>query len=146
MRLTGEKGRSIAPEVKALLVSDLGRAARRYLVVGGVSALADWAIFAAVLYGLDLHYILAGTISFVIATGLNYFLSVRFVFGNGRRRRHQRIFLLYMVSVIGVGFNLGLLSVGIDVLGLHPMLSKMIATGMVLGWNFVARYYFVFQK
>lgn len=134
------------PDVRALLGSDVGRAAQRYLIVGGVSALADWAIFALMLYGFDLHYLVAGTISFVLATGLNYFLSVRFVFGNGRRRRNERIFLLYMVSVIGVGFNLGLLSVGIDILGLHPMLSKMIATGMVLGWNFVARYYFVFQK
>jgi putative flippase GtrA len=146
MRLPGEKRSPLKPEIKAFLVSDFGRAAQRYLVVGGVSAVADWAIFALMLYGFDLHYIVAGTISFVLATGLNYFLSVRFVFGNGRRKRNQRIFLLYMVSVIGVAVNLGLLSVGIDILDLHPMLSKMIATGMVLGWNFVARYYFVFQK
>lgn len=144
--MNGDRKNATMPDVRALLGSDVGRAAQRYLVVGGVSAIADWAIFALMLYGLDLHYLAAGTISFVLATGLNYFLSVRFVFGNGRRRRNERIFLLYMVSVIGVGFNLGLLSVGIDILGLHPMLSKMIATGMVLGWNFFARYYFVFQK
>jgi len=146
MRLLGENKNSLKPEIKAFLVSDFGRAAQRYFVVGAVSALADWAIFALMLYGFDLHYIVAGAISFVLATGLNYFLSVRFVFGSGRRQRNQRIFLLYMVSVVGVAFNLGLLSVGIDILDLHPMLSKMIATGMVLGWNFVARYYFVFQK
>lgn len=132
--------------IRAFLGSDISRAGQRYIVVGGVSALADWGIFVLALYGFDLHYLVAGTISFVFATALNYFLSARFVFGSGRRRRSERIFLLYMVSVIGVGFNLGLLSVGIDVLDLHPMVSKMIATSMVLGWNFFARYYFVFQQ
>lgn len=146
MPLIDEKRNALGLDIKALYSSDFGRAARRYLLVGGLSALADWSIFALMLYGLDLHYILAAAISFVLATGLNYYLSVRFVFGNGRRKRNQRIFLLYMVSVIGVAFNLGLLTVGIDILSLHPMLSKVLATCSVLGWNFTARYYFVFHK
>ena len=138
--------RTMTIDIRTFLNSDFGRAAQRYLVVGGLSALVDWGIFALMLFGFELHYILAGTISFVLATGLNYYLSVRFVFGSGRRRRSERIVLLYLVSVVGVIFNLGLLSVGIDVLDLHPMLSKILATGLVLVWNFAARYFFVFSK
>lgn len=129
-----------------MLTSDIGRAARLYFVVGGVSALVDWGAFAFFLYAAELHYLIAATISFILATGLNYFLSVRFVFGYGSRQRGERIFLLYLVSAIGVAFNLGILSIGIDVFGLHPMLSKLLATALVLAWNFFARYYFVFKK
>ena len=99
-----------------------------------------------ILFGLDQHYLVSGTISFLFATAANYFMSVRFVFGIGRCTRNQRIFLLYLVSAIGIVFNLGVLAVGIDLLGMHEMASKVVATGAVFGWNFMARYYFVFQK
>lgn len=128
------------------LRSDIGRAAQRYFVVGGICALIDWGLFALLLYSLDVHYLLSGAISFVVATGANYILSVRFVFGVGRRNLRQRVLLLSAVSVAGIGFNLGLLTVGIDVLGVHPMIAKVFATGAVFGWNFLLRYFFVFQK
>ena len=129
-----------------LMRSDVMRAAQRYFIVGGVSSVLEWSIFAAFLYGLDLHYLVSGTFSFLLATAANYFMSVRFVFGTGRRSRNERIFLIYAVSTIGIAFNLGVLAIGIDVLGIHVMAAKVIATGFVFGWNFIARYYFVFSK
>ena len=131
---------------RELLKSDVAQAAQKYMVVGGISALIDWGFFALFLYVFGLHYLIAGTISFVLATGANYFLSVKFVFGAGRRKRAERIILLYVVSLVGIGFNLGMLTVGIDILHTHEMVSKVLATGMALGWNFAARYYFVFRN
>ena len=128
------------------LRSDIGRAAQKYFLVGGTCALIDWGLFALLLYGLDVHYLLSGAISFFVSTGVNYILSVRFVFGVGSRSLRQRVLLLSAVSAAGIGFNLGLLTVGIDVLGAHPMIAKVFATGAVFGWNFLLRYFFVFQK
>ena len=137
---------SLRSGLNTLMRSDVVRAARRYFVVGGVSSVLEWSLFAAFLYGLDLHYLVSGTCSFLLATAANYFMSVRFVFGTGRRSRNQRIILIYAVSTIGIVFNLGVLAIGIDILGIHVMAAKVIATGFVFGWNFVARYYFVFGK
>ena len=106
----------------------------------------EWSIFAFFLYGMDQHYLISGALSFLLATAANYFLSVRFVFGTGRRARNQRIFLLYLVSAIGIIFNLGVLAIGIDLVSMHEMAAKILATAAVFGWNFAARYYFVFQK
>jgi putative flippase GtrA len=128
------------------LRSDFGRAAQKYFLVGGTCALIDWLLFALLLYGLDVHYLLSGAISFFVSTAANYVLSVRFVFGVGRRSLRQRIILLSAVSTAGIVFNLGLLTVGIDVLGVHSMIAKVFATGVVFGWNFLLRYFFVFQK
>ncbi|MGZ0247902.1 MAG: GtrA family protein [Alphaproteobacteria bacterium] len=145
MSLTGEKRNSTKFNLGAFLASDFGRAAKRYLVVGGVSALADWSVFAVMLYGLELHYIAAGTISFILATGLNYYLSVRFVFGAGSRGPRQAMVLVYMVSTVGIAINLGVLTVGIDVLELHPLVAKFFATGVAVFWNFLARYFYIFK-
>ena len=145
MSLTGEKRNSTKFNLGAFLASDFGRAAKRYLVVGGVSALTDWSVFAVMLYGLELHYIAAGTISFILATGLNYYLSVRFVFGAGSRGPRQAMVLVYMVSTVGIAINLGVLTVGIDVLELHPLVAKFFATGVAVFWNFLARYFYIFK-
>lgn len=126
--------------------SDVSIAAQKYFLVGGLSAIMEWAVFAMLLYWLDLHYLVSGACSFVLVTGANYFLSVRYVFGTGQRARGQRIFLLYLVSTIGVIFNLGVLAIGIDLIGMHEMAAKLLATGAVFGWNFSARYFFVFKK
>lgn len=145
MSLTGEKRSTTKFDVGAFLASDFGRAAKRYLVVGGLSALADWTIFAAMLYGFDLHYIAAGTISFILATGLNYYLSVRFVFGASSRGPRNAVMLVYAVSAVGIAINLGVLAIGINYMELHPLLSKVIASGMAVFWNFLARYFYIFK-
>ena len=145
-RFLKDSSQTLTASAREFWRSDVMKAARKYFLVGGVSAIIEWTFFAILLYGLDQHYLVAGTFSFLIATAANYFLSVRFVFGTGRRARNQRIFFVYLVSAIGIVFNLGVLSIGIDVLGMHEMASKISATGAVFGWNFAARYYFVFRK
>lgn len=145
MSLTGEKKSSTKVNIAAFLASNFGRAAKRYLLVGGASAVADWTIFAGMFYGFNLHYIAAGTISFILATGLNYYLSVRFVFGAGNRGARQAFTLVYLVSAVGIAINLGILTVGIDILELHPLLAKFFATGVAVFWNFLARYFYIFK-
>lgn len=145
MGLTDEKRSGAKFRIVAFLASNFGLAAKRYLVVGGASAAADWAIFAAMLYGFDLHYITVGTISFILATALNYYLSVRFVFGAGSRGPRQAMLLVYLVSIVGIAINLSVLTVGIDFLEMHPLVAKVLATGVAVFWNFLARYFYVFK-
>lgn len=120
--------------------------AGRYFVVGGICALSDWIFFSALLYLADLHYFYSATVSFIVLTGLNYVLSVKYVFDRGRRSRHQEIFLVYVVSIFGMVINLGVLSGLIELAGVHPLISKMFGTGAAFGWNFGARYFWIFGR
>ena len=128
-----------------LIRSDIMRAAQKYIVAGGICALVDWGLFALFLYVLDLHYVLSGGVSFLLATALNYVLSVHFVFGASRRGARSAMALVYFVSAVGLAINLCVLSVGVDILGLHPMLMKMAASAIALFWNFLARYFYIFR-
>ena len=128
------------------LNADLVRKFARYFIVGGICALTDWAVFAAIFYGTEVHYLIAGTISFVISTGVNYFLSVIYVFERGKRSRRSAITLVYIASGIGIIINLAVLGGLIEFMGLHAMLAKIAGTGATFGWNFCARYYWIFDK
>ena len=132
-------------KILIFLKTDIAVAAQKYFIVGGLCAVIDWSLFALLLYVMDLHYLLAGAIAFIIATGVNYLLSVKFVFGTGRRGRSERVALIYAVSLVAIGFNLAVLMIGIDVFQAHEMVSKFFATGIAVFWNFLARYYFVFK-
>jgi putative flippase GtrA len=49
------------------------------------------------------------------------------------------------VSAIGLAVHLLVLYAAVDMLAIELMLSKVIATGSVFLWNFLARNYFVFR-
>lgn len=46
---------------------------------------------------------------------------------------------IYAVSVIGLLMNMAIMFVAVEKIGLPEMLSKIIATGIVFGWNFLVR-------
>ncbi len=125
---------------------DLVRKFTRYFVVGGTCALIDWSVFAAIFYGTELHYLIAGTLSFVVATGVNYFLSVQYVFERGKRSRRSAITLVYCASAIGIMVNLSVLGGLIELQDLHAMLAKLAGTCAAFGWNFGSRYYWIFSR
>ena len=106
----------------------------------------DWGLFALLLYGADLHYLISGTISFVIATGVNYVLSVKYVFEMGRRSRGEQIALVYFASGVGILINLVVLGGLIEFVGLHPLVAKLVGTASAFGWNFTSRYFWIFAS
>ena len=118
----------------------------KYFLVGGLSALADFIIFAAFYYIIK-NWFISGLISFCIATFLNYYLSIKFVFESGKRlRKSQEVFLVYLISFIGFIINQSILFLMIEKFNLNVYLSKIATTSIIFLWNFNGRKYFVFLK
>ena len=116
-----------------------------YFLVGGASACVDIGLFLLFAKGFGLPYLRVAAASFVIATLVNYFLSVRFVFASGQRfGRRWEIAMVYLVSGVGLALNQGILFLCVEVVHLGLLLSKLTATGMVFSWNYLARRFFVF--
>lgn len=87
-----------------------------------------------------------GAVGFIIATAVNYFLSIRFVFESGVRFGFQKeISLVFLISLIGLGVNQAALYLGIGILGWDMLFIKLCATGAVFFWNFGARSQFIFK-
>jgi putative flippase GtrA len=118
----------------------------KYVGVGGSAALVEWSSFALLIGLAHLHYLAAVTVSFFVATAVNYVLSARFVFVRGRHPVHKELFLLYLVSAIGLALNLILMSFFVGYLSIHAMPAKIASTGIVFFWNFGSRKLWVFEK
>lgn len=118
----------------------------KYVGVGGTAALVEWSSFALLIRHAHLHYLTAVTVSFLAATAVNYVLSARFVFVRGRHPAHRELFLLYLVSAIGLVLNLLLMSFFVGYLSIHALPAKIASTGTVFFWNFGSRKMWVFER
>ena len=108
--------------------------------------MVDFLIFAAFAKVLGFNYLLVGGIGFIVATAVNYVLSVRFVFESGVRFSSPvEVVLVFAVSLVGLCINQAVLYLGISVAGIEMLLVKVCATGVVFFWNFGARSRFVFK-
>jgi putative flippase GtrA len=118
----------------------------RYALVGGTAAIIDFIIFAIFAKYLGYYYLMIGAIGFVIATVINYFLSIRFVFESGVRFSFRKEFsIVFLISAIALVVNQTVLYLGIGILGWEMLLTKLCATGSAFFWNFGARTLYVFK-
>lgn len=118
----------------------------RYAFAGGIAAVTDWLIFGFGIFYLQLHYFPSACLAFIVATAVNYVLSVRYVFRSGRHPRRREILMVYMVSIVGLVLNLGILTMLIELASMNAMIAKILATGVVFSWNFTARHLWVFNR
>jgi putative flippase GtrA len=112
----------------------------RYLVVGGVATLADFGTLALLTSGFGWHYLQSAAVAFGVGTAGNYALSIRWVFEERAVKNHLLEFVLFLlIGLAGLGINQLLLWKLTDGLHVHYLQSKLVATAVVLVWNFSAR-------
>ena len=118
----------------------------RYIIVGGVSFLVDYALLFTLTEYLHLYYLLSATISFVAGLVVNYFISTNWIFRHSKLKSRSAEFIIYgIIGVIGLLLNNLLLYVFTDWMCIHYMFSKLITAVLVMGWNFMGRKFILFN-
>ncbi|MBU3545491.1 GtrA family protein [Polynucleobacter sp. MWH-Mekk-B1] len=117
----------------------------KYFFVGGTAAAVDIGLFSLCAGYLGWPWIPVSICTFILATLVNYFLSIQFVFESGsRHKKHVEVIGVFLVSGLALLVNQLVLFMAIEVLGWHLIVSKIIATGAVFFWNYFGRAKFVF--
>ena len=113
----------------------------RYLFVGGIATVVDWGVLMGLTELLQLHHLVSAIFAFVAGLGTNFLLSKLLVFRASEAKTNSLLeFLGYaLIGVIGLGMTELIMFLFTDGLSLHYMLSKAIATAVVLVWNYLAR-------
>ncbi|MCW6659535.1 GtrA family protein [Aerococcaceae bacterium NML191292] len=112
----------------------------RFVVVGGMATAIDFVILWVLYHQLGVHYLIATTIGFVVATVFNYWASMKFVFRGKPNQSKKREFILFVVlSVIGLLLTVLLMQLSVAVMELPVMISRILVTGIVMTFNFVTR-------
>jgi putative flippase GtrA len=109
----------------------------RFAIVGGLASIVYLALFA-VLVGLGVHYLVAGTIGYLTAIATNFAVNRHWTFGRGIRAIHVQAASFLLVQLLVGVVNLSLLH-GFVVAGVRPIiLAQLLAAGLLVPVNFLA--------
>lgn len=128
------------------LIRKLGPAFAAYLVIGGVSALVEWAVYATLLHVTPAgpYVYLDAVPAFVIATFVNYLLCVRTIYVSKSLSVLGDIAKVYLASLLAFAFNFATLAILTSFFAVDPMVGKIAGTGVAFLVNFAARQFVIF--
>ncbi len=124
-----------------------------YFFVGGVAAVVEWIMFFLFANVMTLNYILSTVLAFIFSTTTNWILGRVFTFKNSTSYKNnvgKEAFAVFLVSAIGLLFNMFLMYIFVTVIGFDSVIgktaSKIAATGIVFVWNFLIRKLVVYRE
>lgn len=115
--------------------------------VGGTAFVIDAGILFLLTEFLGIHYLISGAISFTVSVIYNYILSIKWVFDAKKdTNKTQELVVFIGLSVIGLLINQLFMWLFVDLLHIYYMLSKIVATAIVMVYNFITRKLFIERK
>ena len=116
-------------------------------LVGFSGLIINLSIYSALIYFGSIHYLIAASLSFIIALTSNYYLNMRFTFKSTMCTPGILSYLkFFTICLIGYSINMGVLYVEVEKLGLNVYLSQFIAILAASLNNFIGSKQWVFIK
>lgn len=112
----------------------------KFGVVGVIAFIIDYGLMVILTELLHMNYLISATLSFTVSVIFNYLASMRYVFRHKEGMSRTREFIIFVVlSVIGLGINDLIMWLGTGIGGVSYLITKLVATFIVMVWNFVTR-------
>ena len=109
-------------------------------IVGFTATIIDFVFLYIFKEYFDLSVILANTISFILSVIYNYWASLTFVFDVNKEKDKRKNFIIFIIfSVIGLIINDIIIWIITEFTNIHYLISKIIATIIVMIFNFITR-------
>lgn len=116
----------------------------KFGIVGVVATIIDFFFLYIFKEFLHLPVIVSNTLSFCISVVYNYWASVKWVFNVNEEKSKKKNFITFIIfSVIGLLLNDLIMWITTDKLNIYYMMSKLIATLIVMVFNFITRKIFL---
>nr|WP_288544671.1 GtrA family protein [uncultured Faecalibacillus sp.] len=116
----------------------------KFGLVGGIAFLIDYGLLFICTEWFGIYYFISSIISFSVSVIFNYIASVLWVFDVDQEKSKTKNFIIFIaLSIVGLGINQIIMYYGVEVLNLYYMLIKLIATFIVMIFNFITRKMFL---
>ena len=119
----------------------------KFLLVGGLAFLIDYGILILCKEVFHIPVLISAAIAFTISVIVNYILSVKWIFDVDPKKSKKKNFMIFIIfSVIGLGLTELIMWFGVDIIKISYLIVKIIATAIVMVFNFVTRKLFLEKR
>ena len=112
----------------------------RFGIVGGLAFVIDYATLIICKEVFNINVLLSAAIAFTVSVIVNYILSIVWVFDVDKDKDKKKNFIIFIIfSIIGLILTEIIMWVGTDLLNISYLIVKIIATAIVMVFNFITR-------
>ncbi len=116
----------------------------RFGIVGGLAFVVDFAVLTFCVEVLNLSEAIGTALGFTISVIFNYILSIFWVFDVNKEKSQKKNFAIFIIlSIIGLLLTELIMWLGSKVMGIDYRIVKIIATAIVMVFNFITRKIFL---
>ncbi len=117
----------------------------RFLIVGGGCFLLEYILLYVLTEYMHIGYLVSFAIAFTVSLLVNYILCLLVVF-NVKHQSSLEIGLFIITSLIGLIINQGVMWFLVEIIAWWYMFAKVIASGIVMIWNYITKRYILIRK
>jgi putative flippase GtrA len=118
----------------------------RFNLVGFLSFLVDWGLYVVLTRAFSVFYLRAKVASFCVAAINSYIWNRRWTFRSRAPNRLREFSQFLLIATIGASLNAGIMYVLHGVLNIHDLIAVVLATGIVMFWNFLGNKAWTFRQ
>ena len=116
----------------------------KFGIVGGIAFVIDYSIMVFCKEVLHFNVLLSAFFGFTISVIYNYIASVKWVFDVDKEKSKTKNFIIFVIfSVIGLLLTELIMWLGTDVIKISYLIVKVLATIIVMIFNFITRKIFL---
>ena len=116
----------------------------KFGVVGGIAFVIDYVTLIICKELFNINVLLSAAIAFTVSVIFNYILSIKWVFDVNKEKDSRKNFIIFIIfSIIGLGLTELIMWFGTDIIKIYYLIVKIIATGIVMIFNFITRKIFL---
>jgi len=119
---------------------------KAFIIVGLITVFFDYLILYLLTELAKISYLVSSGVGFILASILNYWLSVKFVFERGRFNNVMEFSVFLFFTLMGLSLNQALMFTLVDILIMHYIIAKAISLIVVTTFNFLSKKFIVFKN
>lgn len=108
-----------------------------YLVVGVMTTLINYVVYALLAECISVHYIASNVIAWVAAVAFSYFANGRWVYRSTSRRGWKEAGAFVLSRLFSLGLETVLLLLLVDLLTMNKMAAKLLVAVVVVVVNYL---------